>query len=154
RTAIVDGLIAAFVIASFIVVVRIARTRQFSFDDSLWLLLAAIIAGPIVAHAWLGAHFPTERAALFYVPLGGLVIVGTLDWIIGAAGTKVGWALQTIGILLATVLVAHFLRAANTRYTSEWVYDAATRSAMDDLDLYVTSRRPPSPIRLGMNWVF
>jgi hypothetical protein len=143
RTAILFLSVAAPVIAA---VWWIRRWTDISFSEILLVALAVAVAAPIVEHFMFGSLYPTDRAALYYVPLAGAWLILALDGRIPHS-----WSPVFSSVLIAALAV-HFSRTANFTHTLMWQYDANTKTAVVDIGKRFGGAS--RPINIGNNWLF
>jgi hypothetical protein len=101
-----------------------------------------------VQHWLLGTKFQSDRTALQFIPLCALaVFLFFANWL---AQTRSRWA-TGLAVFVGLFVVAHLGRVAQLKYTSEWGYDAETRSMM----AYLNEKIPPgTKVKLGVNWLY
>lgn len=146
--------IAGFMLSAAVVIFRTWQDRRVSFAAVLMLMLALAVVAPIMEHHLLGAPYPIERIALYYVPLAGVLAMFLVDENLVLAGRTT----RMIGNLCCALLVGgmtlHFSRTANLSHTMTWAYDAETRNAMLEIGRYFASNGSHGEITVGNNWVF
>ena len=94
------------------------------------LVLASIAQSAL--HAAFGAHYLSERTALFYIPLAVLFAAFSCDALasLGAMHRFVAITVSACAVLLSTL---HFFGSMNTTSTLDWRSDASTRRMMADV---------------------
>jgi hypothetical protein len=155
--ALKKGIIEASVVALFVAIgVALFRTRsenQVSFSGILTIILVLTILASVAQHHMFQTLYPTDRTALYYVPLAGFAAVFTLDE--SFARRRVGRVLTRIGSLVAIVaMVFHFSKTANLTRTYVWAYDAETRNVMLDIGKHFESAGKSQRISLANFWAF
>jgi len=110
-----------------------AQRRQLGFSALLLLVLMLITAALIAEHVLLNSRYPTDRGALYYVPITALLIVFACDEILGKSELLCIFIRVMTGVLCAAV-VFHFTETANLAHTYVWWYDADTKKAVAEMD--------------------
>jgi hypothetical protein len=146
--------IAGFMLSAAVVIYRTWHDRRVSFAAVLMLMLAMAVAAPIMEHHFLGAPYPIERIALYYVPLAGVLAMFLFDENLVLAGRTTRMMGNLCCALLVCGMTLHFSRTANLSHTMTWVYDAETRNAMLEIGRYFGSSGSQREITVGNNWVF
>jgi hypothetical protein len=146
-------LIGAFSVAVIVLAYRIFAERQLLFSAVLLLVLTLAVAVPITEHYFLALDYPTERIALYYVPLAAASGTFFIDEYLSWTRRRIRALCHGGAIVLSGVMLLHFFQTANLESTLTWFYDAHTKSAMVDIGRYF--RGPSSQrITISNDWVF
>jgi hypothetical protein len=130
-TAALVVVITVVLIASA-VIQRVRREPASSFSLAAFLL-GGSIAFPVVEHYLLGTLYPIERAALYYLPLGGLTLAIGLSWV--RETTRWQRRLTTVLLVVVTAGAAGLFGAALVRRSScAWVADRHNREVLALID--------------------
>jgi hypothetical protein len=99
--------------------------------------------------------FPTERIALFYIPLFSVSTVSCIDELAcNFEGKSFKGFVSVVFVVLSMFAFVHFVRTFNIKHTYAWFYDSNTKAAMIELDSDLKERFAGKSIFLGINWVF
>lgn len=109
-------------------------------------LMAAVAA--IAQHLILGTKYQADRTAIMFIPLCALaVFLFFANWL-AQKGSR--WA-KGLAVVIGLFVVGHLVRVGQLNYTSEWGYDAETRSMM----AYMDEKVPPGQqVKLGVHWLY
>jgi len=118
-------------------------------------LLVIIALGMHAAYALFQIKFSVERAAIYLIPLVGIMI--TL--LLALARQASGLLLRKIGLisLCATlaVILAHNVACVNLTHFYMWAYDANTKEAVNMVyELSKPKAHSEGEFRIGINWHF
>jgi hypothetical protein len=139
--------IFSFPTAIIAIVVRKDYYGRFALITCILLL---IFAGLMLEHFLFEAKYPSERTALFLVPLFGLFIYYFAEHLLKfyARGKLF---LNGIFILVTFAVCYHFFLNANLGYCKTWSYDAHTKNVMSIVE---KESRGPVKQSLSNNWLF
>ncbi|HYE75309.1 MAG TPA: glycosyltransferase family 39 protein, partial [Blastocatellia bacterium] len=89
------------------------------------VILTCAVALPTLQHYLGKTLYPTERAALYYVPLLALALVLAFNWFVQLSSQSWKKALTLIlPIACASVISWHFYKSFDTRTCYTWPFDA------------------------------
>jgi hypothetical protein len=105
----------------------------------------------LTGHRLFGLPYPLGRAAIFFSPLAGLVLVFMLISIQAHPRFAPVVAVALCMITLAVAL--HFARSANVSFASEWMLDVDNKSLISDLQSFRQKIDPSDrTFILGISW--
>ncbi len=148
------GLALLLAPALFLLAKALLRRRKLPQAGLLFatLLFFAITAFMALAGRLLGVNYLEGRSAILYVPL----IVGVFGFVWQSiprqAPRSVGMLSKGVGSALVLLLCANLARSMNLSTTSEWGYDADTKTMLGDLEREYVTRGNEEKIRLGVDW--
>jgi hypothetical protein len=123
-------LIAIILTVSFFLLLLLGLRELFvlhknSVSGVLLFILASATALPILQHRLLHTVYPIERAALYYIPLYGLVLLLALHSLVRSSSH--GWQ-RTVGVTLSVAIAVtlgwHFYRGFNPGASYTWAHDS------------------------------
>ncbi|HMM12954.1 MAG TPA: hypothetical protein PKE03_12735 [Bacteroidales bacterium] len=143
------GLLVVFFGLLIILLLRKKQTKL----NHVFALLVTMIAAAILQFFLFQIPYPTDRTALFFIPLAGLSLfhlgVDVHDWI----STRFRKTARLFGMVLfiffALPLGYHFIKNINTTYVIEWKRDAHTKNAIENI---LKSNNAGSPVKVVSNW--
>jgi hypothetical protein len=159
-TPLTVGTVIAGLLVVLFLVVALAGVRQLiaSPGDAaiglLVVLTACAVALPIIEHRLAGIPFPVERTGLYYVPLGAVLCIYSLD----ALCTTAGHGPRLAGVLflcaaISVTLGGYFVRYFRPRSACAWWQDGhnpeVLRLIAQDRDRRSTNDR----VLLRANWL-
>ncbi len=137
---------------------RLARAlrRAAGVQESGWglLVLAGMTAwlalGLLVALSKaLGLKYPVDRTAMYWIPLVTLIALA----IGGVSRGRLARAASVPLVAFLAVACVQYALQFETRYYSQWRYDAGTRQMMETIRER-EARQPRPRVRIGASWVF
>ncbi len=110
-------------------------------------LIGILLVGLVVQYYLLGAKYVIHRKAVFFIPLGGLMLTLLVTYV------HKNWRIpaQVFAWVIAVFAVWHGTRFANLDYCREWIYDSGTEEMVQFVDQQVPEG---DTIRLGMHWLY
>ena len=131
-----------------------ATLRVLSRHDRHWgnlqraaLVLAAVVAAPLLQHHWRGTLYPIERTALLYVVAFAVLVAFAIEELARVRPglpVKVSLAVPTGAVSLLAIL--NLAANANLHQTLTWAYDASSHRAVAEL-VAIERRQGPPPQR-------
>lgn len=119
---------------------------------SVFLLFTALVFGLTVAlhglaYALAGVLLPLERTAIFFVPLGALIVVLAAESLGGSALARGVRAFVGAGF---AAMVIVFLAFPHTTYFRQWKYDAGSREVFQAINSLAEQRLGR---RISIDWL-
>lgn len=111
----------------------------------------AIIIGLLLEHYLFGAKFPSERTALVFSPIFGLMFY----YLIIHFRIHYPIKKKQYTIILSCIIIPfiiNFISSINITYTTVWKYDARTKEAM--LTVHEASKNLSEKASISNNWLF
>jgi hypothetical protein len=112
-------------------------------------------ASIVVQHRLLGVNYPSDRAALYFIPLLGLLLVCSLAWLRHSSIRPVRLLAGGALVVLASASSLHALGVTDPRHPLFWRSDWDTKEMMQDL---VAERArlgaAGTALTAGGNWLF
>jgi hypothetical protein len=116
-------------------------------------ILAFAVASPVAQHRLAGTLFPTERAALPYIPLFAIALVFCLDALQSAVrSTRLKLLPLAPAAALAAAMVAIFIARVNPHTCYVWPFEAHNLSVLGAIDGDRRQHFPGKRITLANSW--
>jgi hypothetical protein len=145
------------VLSSFFFVFIIVTILSIVVKDSLktnlaiiGLLVVLIIISLYIENKLFYTKFPSDRTALYLVPLIALFFCFTLEHFIEHYSIKKLVYLPTI-ILICFFIVFNFFRALNFEYSKSYFYDCSSKNAMKTIELLTENSK--KNLTISNNWI-
>lgn len=118
------------------------------FFLAAWALPALATVAALAQHWILGTKFQAERTAIMFIPLCALAVFLFFENWLAQKGSR--WAMVLM-VAIGVFIVQHFGKVAQVQFTSDWGYDAETRSMLAYLNEKIPSG---TQVKLGVNWLY
>jgi hypothetical protein len=133
---VLNVLIVAVLLLNLAVVLWLLSRRQVRdyAAGGMALVVALISAVSVVLqHLLVGVNYPTDRAALSFVPLFGLLVIGPLWWLRQTVWRPLGLAVASLLVVLALASSLHALSVTKPGQVLFWRSDWDIKQMMQDL---------------------
>lgn len=118
------------------------------------IILAIAVALPIWQHYLVHTLFPTERTALFYVPLFALALVSAFSWL---------WQLSprfwprvlvlALPIAFASIISWHFYKSFNSGTCYTWPFDGHNDEVLELINRDRQINFPDRAVKMSNSWL-
>lgn len=121
-----------FLMISFLAIGILSVIINKKYDGGLFLITTLILVlaiGLFLEHLLFEAKYPTERTALFYLPIISIFIYHLFQHLLKHYSIKKHQYIP-VALCLIIPLCLNFLEGLNISYTRTWKYDAHTKDIM------------------------
>lgn len=148
-------LFSIFLGTSCLVLYVTTITRELTKASCMLLITGLCILISVAEHHILGVNYPTDRSALFFLPLFSLCVIFATEYLMLMFQRHKALFAIPLLVVPAVVCSMNFFNSINFSKTYLWGYDANTKMMIEDLQKeYVNMNNRPASISLGINWLF
>ena len=141
-------LILIFLTGGILSFLHVFFHKRFDILVISFVLLAISVLSPIIQHWLIGSLFPSERTALFYLPIFISLFLAVLNKI---SSTTIRFKITSyIPIVLCFPIIYHCGKCANLHYTRNWKFDADTKFIIEKLN--DTHKEILGTLNVGIDW--
>jgi hypothetical protein len=134
---------------------QMARLREMDLFVLFFPILLLTVVLPIIQHHFLQVLFPIERAALYYIPLFGLVLVFAASRLeIHSCRHWLNHLLVNSLLIAAFFPAVHFFRNFNFNECFTWGYDAHNKEVIELIHQDARLNFPGQIVMLCNSWQF
>jgi hypothetical protein len=154
------GFVSCCVFMATLLISAILSARRRDYYSRLsvtTVVLLLIFCGLIAEHHLFGARYPLERTGLYLITLSAVFLFYFLKHILAfiKSGTFRTAVSGIIAALVAIPLCYNFRNTANLSYSYTWRYDANTKDAARQLQVYaIRQQKPGRAFTLSNDWIF
>ncbi len=141
---------AVLIITAFYLIKNKTKLRNSHATIFITLLISPAISS-ILQHHLLGSQFITYRLTLFFFPILGFTIISFLN---SCKRVNIRPYLSILLVIISLAFLYHTLKCANSKYVSEWKYDANTKNMIFELEETANNKLQDQKVKLGINWLF
>lgn len=131
---------------------RLHRERFVSFLVIVTIFSLVIISS-LLQHAFFSVALLEGRRGIYLIPLFLLTSLAVTH-LSNANGGRIGVLINSVYLIIISLLIAQGLALMNVKYILDWKYDASSRDAMSIIRSEIDLNRPSKPVRVRVDWIF
>jgi hypothetical protein len=124
----------------------------FNTSMSFFIIGVAMALSVTFQHEIFHIKFPSDRAALFFIPIFMFMIIFILFEFYESKYLKI--PSTVLFFILAGLLIFNGIKHSNASYYVDWDYDMVGREMIQDLESNLTREDKNKTITLGTFWIF